>query len=111
MRELTPKVSRAVKFAWRNMIWKQSRSRSGAEYCRLEVEGCKRFEGKGVYRNAGKPKREAEHQGGQRVRFLFSLMVSFCEVLQCSLNCDFLRITTSDRYLYFVFSSLSAARP
>ena len=27
------------------------------------------------------------------------------------MNYDFLRITTSDRYLYCVFSSLSAARP
>ena len=35
----------------------------------------------------------------------------FCEVLQGSLNCDFLRLTTGGRYLYFVFASLSSARP
>src|SRR5215510_13207637 len=35
----------------------------------------------------------------------------FCEVLQRPLNCDFLRITTGGRYLYFVFASLSSARP
>jgi hypothetical protein len=27
------------------------------------------------------------------------------------LNCDFLRITTGSRYLYFIFASLSAAGP
>ena len=40
----------------------------------------------------------------------FNPSTRFCEVLQCSLNCDFLGITTSDRYIYAVFSSLSAAR-
>ena len=35
----------------------------------------------------------------------------FCEVLQGSLNCDFLRLTTGGGYLYFVFASLSSARP
>jgi hypothetical protein len=35
----------------------------------------------------------------------------FCEVFQGSLNCDFLRLTTGGRYLYFVFASLSSARP
>lgn len=38
-------------------------------------------------------------------------MLTFCEVLQGSLNRDFLGITASDRYLYLVFSSLPAARP
>lgn len=27
------------------------------------------------------------------------------------MNCDFLRVTTGGRYLYFVFASLSSARP
>ena len=35
----------------------------------------------------------------------------FCEVLQRSLDCDFLGITTGDRDFYFVFASLSAASP
>lgn len=34
----------------------------------------------------------------------------FCEVLQGSSNCDFLRITTGGRYFYFVFASLTSAR-
>jgi hypothetical protein len=39
------------------------------------------------------------------------IVASFCEVLQGPLNRDFLRITTGGRYLYFVFASLSSARP
>ena len=44
-------------------------------------------------------------------RTRYRLPQLFCEVLQRSLDCDFLGITTGDRDFYFVFASLSAAGP